>query len=71
MVQAVGDFRGVEVEEEFLVADEGSVVGSGNAWGPRWNPWGSTKTFFPKVDPLSPHQTLSVKNAGNRNSQRE
>jgi hypothetical protein len=54
MVQAVGDFRGVEVEEEFLVAGEGSVVG-GNAWGQRWNPGGSTETFFPKVDPLSPY----------------
>jgi hypothetical protein len=53
MVQAVEGSRGAEVEEEFLGVDEGSVVG-GNAWGQRWDPGGSTKTLFPKVDPLSP-----------------
>jgi hypothetical protein len=47
--------RGVEVVVEFLGAAEGSVVGGSNAWGPRWNPWGSTKTFSPKVDPRPPH----------------
>ena len=52
-VQAVVDFRGVEVVAGSLGAAEGSVVGGSNAWGPRWNPWGST--FFLKVDPLYSH----------------
>lgn len=51
LAQAVAVSPGGEVVEESLVAGEDSVVGGGNAWGPRWNPGGSTKTFFPKADP--------------------
>jgi hypothetical protein len=55
LARAVVAYRGVEAAVGPLGAAEGSVVGGGNAWGPRWNPGGSTKTFFPKVDPLPPH----------------
>ena len=53
--QAAEASHGVEVVAGYSVAGEGFVGGSGKewvAWGPRWNPWGSTKTFFLKVDPL-------------------
>jgi len=40
LAQAEVVSHGVEVVVEFLVAGEGSVVGGGNAWGPRWNQWG-------------------------------
>jgi hypothetical protein len=53
--QAVEGFHGVVAAVESSAVVEGSVVGGSNAWGPRWNPGGSTKTFFPKVDPLYSH----------------
>jgi hypothetical protein len=38
--QGVVASRGVEAVAEYSVAGEGSVVGGGNTWGPRWNQWG-------------------------------
>jgi hypothetical protein len=35
---AVAAYPGVEAAVESLGAAEGSVVGGGNPWGPRWNP---------------------------------
>jgi hypothetical protein len=55
LAQAVEAFPGVEAAVESSAVVVGSVVGGSNAWGPRWNPGGSTQNFFLKVDPLYSH----------------
>ena len=56
---AVVAFRGVEAVAEHLVAAEGFIVGSGNAWGPSMEPNGDQSKFLGKyLLKVDPHYCL-------------